>query len=1526
MNTQIIKKRVRKILAYVITGLVFLFLSSFLLLQMPPVQQHFIDRFLGDLTKITGYSSSIKSFRMLWFDRLELEHVLIEDDQKNPMIAVERLRINFKLFQLAQGKNISIDGISLQGAEVFLKYVPENDSSEDLNINIFIDRINKYYGGAGGGGASPVINIGEAIVVNSSFRYDDGAPDTLAGFDHHRFTIDISEGALEKFVIVGDTIQFEVQTLLAKDRKTALETQEFSTFFRISQQAMEFYNLKLRAGQSFLSDSIVFRYASQADLSDFNNTVDIEAHFDKVLLHPNDLELFATGGNGLGQPFHLTGDLKGRVNKFRLSNMNLAMGNSELKGMLSMDGLPYLDETFIEAKLTNSILDFNDLSFAVSEAVIQRLQPLGQTRLSGQFLGYISDFVADGTFETRLGVLKSDINLKINESNAERSTYSGSLSILNFDLGTYLNDTLTFQRLTLTGNIKGAGLSVATADFQLNGSVQSVGVMNYNYQNIVTNARFAKEFFNGKIAIDDPHVKASLLGSIDLRNGINKLQVDGRVDTANLQPLGFSKEVLTLSSDVQINTSGFVLDSLAGKATLQNFDVQYKEKSMHLNTIAIEAVREKTRHELHLRSDLANASATGDFYFSDLFYDLQALITELKLNIINDSTQIANYYSRHQESKKDYTVALNLRVNTLKPLTNLLSLNLSLSPNISLEGSFTKGVNSMLNIVTTLPRLQYENFQFENTFIDLNTSKLRDSTAVLAMVFIQSDKQTLESLATENLITEAIWNGSHIDFSVDLDQQKQTNNLRLRGTVDFKDSTYIRLNNSAFRLLDKTWQVNPNTLLSQKGKEWHLQNVGFAENEQRINLNGNISMDETLPLFVTVRNINLNLLNPLITEQLSGLVNADLTFRNLYNNITLENRIDVQALTVNTFLVGNITGNNQWNKTERRFLVDFLVNRQGIEAINLTGYYDPSDNNSPLNVKATLNQASLRLAEPILRGLFSHIDGSLTGEFAIKGTVSKPQIRGSGQITNGQMMVDYLRTLYRFNGTLGMTPSSIYFENITLTDIYNNKGKLEGFIAHRNFNNMRLNIDGSFSNFMVLNTTPKDNDLFYGQGIATGIVNFFGPVSNLKISATAKTERNSKFYIPLTSSGSVEKKEFISFVNFNDTTRMVDSTANNRKRLTGVAIDLNLDITEDAYCEIIFDQKAGDIIRGRGNGDIRLQLDTKGEFTMFGGVTFEEGGYNFTLYNLINKEFEIQQGSRITWSGDPYQGQLNIKAAYNQLASLAPIIIDPENQDDPVLRRKYPLQVLLTLDGAMLSPLIGFDIIAKDLPQNVTLSSGDTKRLDFEFAAFKAKLDEQELKKQVFSLIILRRLSPLNETISTSGSITNSVSELLSNQLSYWMSQVDENLEIDVDLGALDAEAFNTFQLRLSYTFLNGRLRVTRDGTFTNQNSSSETSATSSSAALLGDWTVDYLLTPDGKFKMRMYNRINSNSQLNALNNQNTITTGASIQHTQNFNTLDDLWRSARERKEEEEKQKRQKELENNTEAVRKEDDSTGDE
>src|SRR5690606_37764895 len=116
----------------------------------------------------------------------------------------------------------------------------------------------------------------------------------------------------------------------------------------------------------------------------------------------------------------------------------------------------------------------------------------------------------------------------------------------------------------------------------------------------------------------------------------------------------------------------------------------------------------------------------------------------------------------------------------------------------------------------------------------------------------------------------------------------------------------------------------------------------------------------------------------------------------------------------------------------------------------------------------------------------------------------------------------------------------------------------------------------------------------------------------------------------------------------------------------------------------------------------------------------------------------------------------------------------------------------------------------------------------------KIKTNEQELNKQVFSLLILKSFSAQDGSFNGIGGSSGNLSELLSNQLSSWLSQLDKNLQVDIDLNAM-----NTFMLRFSYTMLEGRLRISRDGSYQNSQSNNQNNFSS----IAGEWTIEYLLS-----------------------------------------------------------------------------------
>ncbi len=1500
MNLQVIKNRIlfwlKKIILYSLYFLLLFFLLSFGILQIPPVQKTILKYYTDRFSNVSGFKTSFQSVHLIWYDRFQINGLNITDPEENVMIEAEQLNVNFRISSLLTGSNVNIDAATLDGTQVNLVKIMDLDSTKDLNINLFIKRLAKPKAKATQTTAK--VNVGEILINRSYFSYNDSDKDSLAPkFDYSHFRLQLDDGLIQNFKVIGDTIQFKVNSLYAKDEQTQFEIKHLNTFFRISQSSMEFLNINLDAGNSHVQDTVIFSYKSMRDLNDFNNTVQIKANIKASTLDPRDLALFTSGMDKIKEPIKASGQFTGKVNRFFVRNLSLQIGNTSFTGNLNMDGMPSISETFINLNLKQGNVDINDLAFLFPSKTFAGLKPLGKFQLMGNFTGFVNDFVANGSFKGKFGQIQSDVNLKINSENPALSQYKGNIKMIDFKLGTYLSDTSFLKSVSLTGHIDGKGFTEAAADFVLDGAISHFKIKNYDYKNIVTKARFKSQFFSGQLTINDPNLKFDAEGSIDFSKDNELVRMKARLDTALLHNLGFSKEKFFLQSVIDIDSKGLNIDSIFGQAFLRNTKIIYRNESLEIDSIQITSSEIEKGRSLLLRSTFADINLHGEYYYSTLFNDLNKLFKEFYLTIKNDRSELETYYLTKAKTSQEYDANFNIILHDINPLIQVAGINTKLSKGTHIEGKFSNGFTSIFNAYTTIDSIIYDGKLFTQNTIEFNGSKIRDSTNILAMLTVLSKEQKLsKNFNTSDLMLEAIWATDHIEVGLDFDQSGKDNYGRLKASIDLlNDSTRIKILPSKIKALNEFWEVNQQNYTLLAGGEWRINHLEIKNNNQSILLKGNISRDPSKSLFLNIDNLDLGFLNNISGERFTGTLNGAAEARDLYNNPYIQNDLRIKALTINDFLIGDINGVNIWNQQDERFDINFSIDRLKIRTVDLKGFYTPSEP-EPLRINAQFNQANLKIAEPLLETIFSNMDGTLTGKYLISGSFLNPKINGNGNIENGQIMINYLKTLYNFTGEFGMKSDQLIFKDFKISDIFKNTGSLDGYIAHRNFREFRLNLDAAFNNLQLLNTTTKDNSLFYGQGYATGSANFFGPSENLKISATAKTEKNTRIFIPMSSTETVQKKDFINFVHFTDSSSMIDDKDIKRKKrtntATGISMDINLDITPDAYTEIIFDIKSGDIIRGRGNGEIKLQLDTKGDFFMFGAVEFTQGAYNFTLYDIINKEFDIQPGSRISWYGNPYEGVMDITANYRQMASLSPILTDQSEEviANSQVRRKYPTDVILKLEGQMLSPRINFDIDANELPDNIIVEGRAPVRLNFEFESFKAKLDEQELKRQVFSLIILRKFSP-PDAFSTSGTLYNSVSELLSNQLSYWLTQVDQNLEIDLDLGTLDQEAFNTFQLRLSYSFLNGRLRVTRDGSFSNQYNASDNIST-----LAGDWTVDYLLTPDGKFKVKMYSRSNINQLTNTLGTQSAVTTGVSLLHTQNFNEIKDLWKSARDK------------------------------
>jgi hypothetical protein len=1483
-------KGYKNIVAKVIKGLfkvslvvvLFLFLLFFLVagaVQVPLVQNKIVDAAAKYGTELTGYKATIEGIHIDWFDIVVLEEVVLWDRHNKRMIYLGEAEVDYTIISLLKGK-LQLDNITLRDGEVnLMRYIKE----DNINISEFIWKIQELTTPKVKRVGPPVpVEIPQFTLDNMLFSYNDQREPFMKEdyFDHNHFTLDSIHGIVTDLYAVLDTIMLTTHHLQVNLRESHLKIYELNTDFLLDKHQIQCSNMYAKVGDSELRDYFRFGYKDINDLSDFNTKTDIMVHLKESVVTVRDIAHFAPALKGIKDRIFISGKMKGRINNFRVDSLNTYFGKvGHIKGKLHFMGFPDVSETFMDINLKEINVIASDLLQYTGPSSNGILNKFGVMHGKGEFTGVVNDFAIRGAFYTGLGSIASDINFKINEEDSERSSYDGTLSTTNFEVGKLLGQDFV-QMLDMNGTIKGEGFSIDKAAFNLEATIDRLGLFSYDYRNIVTNAEFSKRFFNGTIQVKDSNLVMDAAGKIDMKAYPEEFDIDGHIQKAQLEKLKLVDAVTHISTDsFNLDFKGTDIDSIVGSAKFFNTDLVSKDKEIAIKSLNLNVERAEDQKRIELSSDIIDASMQGDFQVKQLVNDMMTLYKEFRLFYDQDKAQIAEYYaSKEITNRKKYVSDFTINLKNINHLMDLYYPGIYISQNTLVNGEFASGNTSRFSVYSSIDSLFYNGNELYRNTIDLSLSKLVDSSNVLATAYLTSGYQNFKnSFKSERFSFEGYWNEDKIDFSSFLAQKGNSNKISLNGTIVMQENNkQLIFRNSYMDVLDERWAISDTNSIDFNKTDLTFNYLKIFNKAQSIILRGNFSADEDKQASFIVNNFSLNNLNPIIDYKLNGVLNGLLKVRNIYKDLDLSGGLSVKQFSIDGFVFGDIQGVADWMETEHQLNIKMDLIRDNYKAINITGNIKPptEDRKEIVNLRADFNSADLGFISPIMKGVMSDISGKVDGSLKITGSFSDLRLKGEANVENGKFKVDYLGSSYAFNDKIYFTEDQIKFRNMTLSDMNGNKAKLNGGIAYDGFRNFLVDIKGTYTDFNVLNTTEKDNGLFYGKAFVTGDFSVFGPFDDLEIRANARSEKNTKIYIPLTGNSEVSQKDYIKFVSRNDANKSInkDSASNFVIRMY-----FNMEITPDAYTEIIFDKRSGDIIRGRGEGHIELRYDSRGEMTMFGNYMIKEGWYNFTMAGIVNKEFVIDRGSRISWNGEPYEGTLDIKARYSQRVSLKPLV-DTMSRRMPDMQRAYPTDVILGVRGNLMAPEISMDIDILRYPADPTLSTM--------ISAFETKIktDEQELNRQVFSLIMLRSFTTSSFSgVSAVGSST--VSELLSAQLSHFLSQADQNLEINVNLKNMDKDALNTFNLRFSYTALDGRLRISRDGSFQNVQSTSQANVSN----IAGEWTVEYLLSQDGKLRIKLFNRINNNSLLSATGTTST-SAGTSLMHVQSFDNLRELF------------------------------------
>ncbi|WP_297335094.1 translocation/assembly module TamB domain-containing protein [Algoriphagus sp.] len=1443
------------------------------LLQTETVQNWAIDQITGYLNKNSDFRTQINRVTINWWDALSVSGLEIKDHQDSTMILAESAFIDFEVNSLLFGSGPTLDEIRIEQATIQL-LTHAGDST--MNINRWTKELSSLFGSSSASKGSK-FSIGRLELRQSAFTLANYNSDTISeGLDYNHMRFQKIQAQASDFYVDGDEIGIDLAFLSGIESNSGLEINEFRTDLTYNAELLEFDRLNLSTNKSSIKHFLRLEYASADAFSDFLNKVVVIADFDEASIGLQDLRFFVPNLPDIEDTLVLSGKVSGPLSDIRSEELLIRLGRrTEIFGAFRVDGLPDLENTYLNLSLKNSTIQARDLAPYLSRGLQHELQKLNIIRLNADFAGLPTRFTTNGEFQTSIGNLVGRVNYDL--KNGVNQVVS-NVVIQELDLGVLLEDPDLLQRLSLEGNVNIRGSNRDNLRLDLDAKIAQLGVLGYDYTNIETTATYGLDLFKGNLQIQDPNLQLLANGSIDLREGSEAIELKLSLDSANLDELKLAQEKTFIKGKVEMDIEGINIDELNGIARFSDLSIGFQDRYLELGDFYFQSLFAGGTRTMSLNSDYVVAGASGKFQLEQMAKDLPFLFQQYLSIITKEEPPVADleeYFS------VPYNLDLNVRLIDINPLLDLFQPDYRISKNTVIEGAFYQTEeNTIFNFFTSLDTLQFRDNIARNVNIDFNTSKIINSEEILASFYIYSKEQHIgQDLDFSNFGFEAIWNDNALNLEFALDQDSTRSSARIDAVAEFTpNDTKISFQPSELIVLERNWNFDSLNQITLRQGEIGFRNVRIVSGEQEIDLEGKIGEGVEDSLNLSIQNVNVDLFNTFTAQEYEGTSDGNIYLR---SSETGESLLDltfgITDFQINQLPVGDLQTTAQLYDNQLEVNVENFLN--GKRTIQMAG--DIGLEEFDFNLDGELRDADLVSFEPFLSNYLSDMGGTVTGDLQLRGNARQPELTGRGKVNQGKFRIKFLNTPYQLDGSILFDPGQINFSQLTLKDINGNTASLNGGLTYQGLNDIILDIDSRMNNFQVLNTTARDNETFYGNAFVSGTLDIEGSTSNLDITARATSQPNTRIFIPLTSSDEQTSEDFIHFINIQDTARIQQISEDvNRLDIDNVRMNFILDITPDAYTEIIIDPRTEEKISGRGRGILTMNIDTQGLFTLSGTYEITEAMYNFSLYNVLRKEFTVEPGGRITWYGNPYEGVMNLTAKYTEQVSIQPLVArtSVSEQESSLTRRRFPVNVIMNLRGELLSPEFDFGFDFSQFP-----SSGEIQTA---ISAFQSRIanNEQEMNRQVFSVIMTRSFSPEGQFAGVN-SFSNSLGQLLSSQLNSFLGQVDKNLEVNIDLASLDQNALETFQLSVAYTFLDGRLRVSRDGGFTGNNGQAD------AASIIGDWQAEYMITEDGVYRLRVFNRNNFNTFTSLSLSRNVATYGVSLSQNISFNSFSELFK-----------------------------------
>lgn len=1265
-------------------------------------------------------------------------------------------------------------------------------------------------------------------------------------------------------LLKNDDFTIDLRRLSFKESHSFI-VESLSGKFRITPRELSFNDLSLRLPASEIAlNDMTFRYSDYASMLTAFLNDPLTLKLNDCSVTPADFRAFLPALSNYNYPLGVTLDVTRRDGNVAIKDLNITSDyglNLTLKAqadnLLSNSNdswslkAPYIFLTVPASEMASITSDFLQLSPQIASI----LNRLGDIEMKGGLIADSSELTLNLEAESDLGDIVA--NASLGGLNASAKSLKGRVVSPGFELGKLLaNENFGFVTLDADCDLLLSGRQVSGS---LTADVPEINLFGNRFSNLKVALDKNGNDISGAVNIADTGLNFDIDADLTLAGANSKLALEADVRNIDLALYNLPGKIddLQASGYITADLSGSSLDDFIG--SLEISDLHYRDS--RYGTFDLDSVIVSARHddekEIHLDCDYGTFSIIGNFQLTRLPATFFSML-DVPL------PGLADHVGLPKSATPDQDCRFTLQLYKDSPLWGKVKLPVTLLEDFQLNG----GINTEQGTASVgfdIPYLQ----QGSNKLLrDLCMNFTLDNPAQVCNLHlsgrIPDKKGGYITLAAEN---NAFDGKVETDFSWLYDRKRAYRGNVSLTTMLQTDSENrpivdVNVNPSNFEVNDTVWDISAGKIHFTPG-ELAVNNLRVGRQGQFALINGSTTANPDDEINVSLQNIDLDyIFDTLNIEYVAFGGNASGTFKvaelfsphpRLYTD-----RLKVRDLTYNHSRLGDADMKSWFETDEKVVRLTADIQDDGHRSAFISGGIWVTRDSLSFDFDA--DRVNAGFLKPFVSAFCNDIKGRATGHAHLFGTFKDIDLTGKVYADNLKMRIDITNTEYTASDTVELKPGLIELNDITIYDRDGHTARLDGYVAHDYFHNPRFKFTVSDAqNFLCYDTNKAFNPIWYGTIYANGSGTLTGVPGFIDILVDMTSTSGSTFTFVLDDAEEAIDYEFLSFSDrrkeaaelaareqFEAENAVPDfvkeferKKAQQQNLPTKYKMDLRLRATPDARAIIVMDPIAGDRIRAYGSGPLRLTYNSEDELELFGTYTLERGDYNFTLQEVIVRDFKIREGSKITFTGDPLNATLDLTAAYRVNASLTDL--DKSfSYDYDLNRNNVPVEALLKVSGPMQSPEIDFDI---DLP---TLNQDVVRKV----RSIVSTSDMMNMQ-MVYLLALNRFYTPdYMNSDANNNEMASLASATVSTQLTNILGQLSDNWSFAPSFRT-DKGDFSDMEvdLALSSNLLNNRLLF-------NGNLGYRDKATSSTT-FVGDFDIEYLLNKSGSLRLKAYNHYN---------------------------------------------------------------------